>query len=259
MGKKLTQEFVENYFKERGCVLLSVYKNNRSKLKYLCPNGHLAEITFSSFQQGIGCAKCSDNDKSHSHEYVESCFKARGCVLLSVYVNSYSKLKYMCPNGHKAEITFNSFQKGKGCRYCLNKTEKIVLDFLQEYCEVDGNSVLSEAKFDWCKRQRHLPFDFLLDDEKILVELDGGQHFNHVPHWKNDLKSSQERDVYKMRCATRNGYRVIRIFQEDVFKNTIDWREQLEDAIVSNEEIVYISRDPELYKPMESILNAFGI
>lgn len=34
------------------------YKNNKDKLKYVCPNGHYGFISFSSFMAGIRCRKC---------------------------------------------------------------------------------------------------------------------------------------------------------------------------------------------------------
>ena len=250
-NEKLTIEYVRDFFKERGCTLLSTnYVNNRSRLEYICENGHKTETIFNSLQQGIGCAKCSGNEKL-TIEYVREYFKERGCELLStIYVNALSKLEYICKNGHKTEINFNDFRTGYGCRKCLNKTEKIVLDFLQEHYK----NILSEAKFEWCKAKSHLRFDFLLDDEKVIIEVDGLQHFEHVPYWKTDLQQIQERDVYKMRCAIEHGYRVVRICQIDVFKNTIDWKLKLQEAIASEEQIIYISKDPVLYESMNELI-----
>ena len=250
-SEKYTLEYVKNYFKERGCELLSTnYINNNSKLKYLCINGHTTETSFDSFKNsGTRCRKCAGKEK-YTLEYVKNYFKERGCTLLSTnYVNNYGKLKYICENDHTTEIIFNSFQQGKRCRYCLNKTEKIVFGFLQEHYK----NVLSEARFDWCKGQRHLPFDFVLEEQKVIIEVDGRQHFDHIRCWKNDIFLSQERDVYKMKCAIENGYRFVRIFQEDVFHDTIDWQPELLEAITSDEQIIYISKDPVLYESMNEL------
>ena len=248
--EKLTIEYVRDYFKERGCELISTkYINNSSKLKYICKNGHETEIRFSDFQTGYRCRKCSGSEK-HTIEYVRDYFKERGCELLSTtYVNAKSKLKYICKNNHETEIVFSSFQQGQGCRYCLNKTEKIVLGFLQEHYK----NVISEARFEWCKGKKPFPFDFLLDDEKIIVEVDGIQHFEYVSRFKNDVKSNQERDIYKMKCAIENGYRIVRVFQKDVFHDTIDWKSRLEEAISSEQQVIYISKDPELYRSMNEL------
>ena len=42
----------------RGYKLLSVYKNNKLKIKLLCPKGHIYYVRFDSFMQGKGCLKC---------------------------------------------------------------------------------------------------------------------------------------------------------------------------------------------------------
>ena len=243
-SEKHSYNYVKKFFEDRGCILLSKeYKNCDDKLEYICANGHETMTRFNSFSKGHGCMKCSGKEK-HSHEYVKSYFEKQGCDLLSTqYVNARSKLKYLCVNGHKTETTFVDFQRGQRCRYCLNKTEEIILKFLQEHYK----NVISEAKFDWCKNKRHLPFDFVLSDRKVVIEVDGRQHFEHVSRFKNDVQSSQERDVYKMKCAIENDYRIIRICQKDVFSNTIEWKPQLQEAISSDEKIIYISKNPELY------------
>ena len=250
-NEKYTIEYIRDYFKDQGCELLSdKYVNCKSKLKYKCNNGHIRKVTFDTFKNsGNNCRKCSGCEK-HAIEYVRDYFKERGCTLLSTtYVNVVSKLKYVCENDHKAEISFSNFQRGKRCRYCLNKTEKIILGFLQDHYK----NVLSEARFEWCKNKKPLPFDFLLEEQKIVIELDGRQHFDHIIRWKNDIQLSQERDVYKMKRAIENGYRIVRICQIDVFHDTIEWKSRLEEAIASEQQVIYISKDPVLYESMNEL------
>jgi len=40
-----------------------------------------------------------------------------------------------------------------------------------------------------------------------------------------------ESDLYKMKCANENGFSVIRILQEDVYKNNYEWVSELIDNI----------------------------
>jgi 5-methylcytosine-specific restriction endonuclease McrA len=68
MKKKLSQErshsysSVKMYFEGNGCVLLSSeYKNNRTKMDYICECGTFAQITFYKFQSGQRCKKCKSN------------------------------------------------------------------------------------------------------------------------------------------------------------------------------------------------------
>lgn len=74
----------------------------------------------------------------------------------------------------------------------------------------------------WCRNIRALPFDFALAADKILIELDGPEHFTSCPH---------ERDVYKQKCANKNGYRMIRVLQTDVWDDKNDWLAKVLAAI----------------------------
>jgi very-short-patch-repair endonuclease len=49
-----------------------------------------------------------------------------------------------------------------------------------------------------------------------------------------------ERDLYKMNCANKNGFSIIRIIQEDIYKNKYDWLNELTNNIekITQEKIV---------------------
>jgi hypothetical protein len=69
--------------------------------------------------------------------------------------------------------------KGGGCPLCFNKTEAKLYDKLQPIYP----PLLKQFKRDWCKNIYCLPFDFAFEENKLIVELDGEQHFIQV--WKN--------------------------------------------------------------------------
>jgi uncharacterized pyridoxamine 5'-phosphate oxidase family protein len=48
-----------------------------------------------------------------------------------------------------------------------------------------------------------------------------------------------------MKCANNNGYSMIRIKQEDVFKNRIEWKDELSRCIKSYDKVtnIFISDD----------------
>lgn len=56
--KRRPQEYVEQYFKDQGCVLLSLYINGKRKLKYRCSCGNLTYTTFENFRRGHRCMYC---------------------------------------------------------------------------------------------------------------------------------------------------------------------------------------------------------
>ena len=57
--------------------------------------------------------------KKKTYAEVKKTFEDRGYKLLSTeYINSKSRLEYICPKGHRGTITFGSFQMGRGCKVC---------------------------------------------------------------------------------------------------------------------------------------------
>lgn len=57
--KRLTLEYVEQYFLDNDCELLEkIYINNRTEMKYRCSCGNISKATFNKFQNGKRCWKC---------------------------------------------------------------------------------------------------------------------------------------------------------------------------------------------------------
>jgi len=115
---------------------------------------------------------------------------------------------------------------GVWCSFCVNKTEQIVFDELK--CIY--TTLKRQFKVDWCKNIKHLPFDFVIEERKIIVELDGKQHFEQIGKWLSPEKT-RINDLYKMKCANENGFSIIRILQKDVFYNKYDWLNELRENI----------------------------
>lgn len=112
---------------------------------------------------------------------------------------------------------------------CRNKTEKILYNNLnKKYPDVK-----IQSKYDWCMgtKNRHYPFDFVIENINVIIELDGNQHFRDVAIFKNNFNKQRECDVYKMIKANENGYSVIRLLQTDVYGNKNNWEKLLYEAI----------------------------
>lgn len=80
------------------------------------------------------------------------------------------------------------------------------------------------------KIKRHLPFDFVLETYKLIIELDGKQHFEQVSNWC-DPEETLKTDNYKNQMAIENNYSIIRISQEIVWNDDEDWENQLINTI----------------------------
>ena len=112
---------------------------------------------------------------------------------------------------------------------------------------------IRQCNYDWCKNVKtncYLPFDFCIEEYKIIIELDGIQHFKQVKHFRNTPEQQRKRDLYKQKCANDNGYSIIRMYQEDVYYDTFDWLDELHKTVekIKNDKIiqnVYISKNDE--------------
>lgn len=149
-------------------------------------------------------------------------------------------------------ISPGNYSAGKGCPYCKKKTEVKLYDLLK-----DKYSIQRQLKYEWCKSEKnnYLPFDFSIEEWKIIIELDGIQHFETVKHFRNTPEQQHQIDLYKQKCANENGYAVIRIYQEDVCYDTYDWLSQLcktIDSIKGTVENMYISKRDE-YKNFDQV------
>ena len=120
-------------------------------------------------------------------------------------------------------------------------TEKIVYNWLKE--EFKNKKIISQAKFEWCKNKKgnYLPYDIYIEEENLIIEIDGPQHFKQIKDWKNPSDTFAT-DIYKIKKAINNNIRIIRILQEDIYYNKIKWKEILMEKIINNknEKIIFI-------------------
>ena len=145
------------------------------------------------------------------------------------YINTSTKVKIKCPHHDKLfNQTPHNHLSGSGCGICKNKTEKKLYEELTKYYNIYHGS-----PFEWCvnnKTSRKLPFDFLLEDYKLIIELDGLQHFKQIMNWQ-PFEETHSRDIYKMQCANENNYSIIRLLQEDVWNDKYEWLNELKSNI----------------------------
>jgi very-short-patch-repair endonuclease/predicted SPOUT superfamily RNA methylase MTH1 len=238
-NEKLTYEYVYNFFKNQNCDLISTeYINANTKMKYLCKCGNESKITFSSFQKGSKCMKCSGNEKL-TYEYVYNYFKENNCELLDTeYINTITKMRYICECKNETFTTFNNFQQGHKCNFCKNKTQAKLFNWLKQY--FPNHIIENEKKFKWTKTDKsYLRYDFYIKKLNVLIELDGKQHFEQVSNWASP-EEQQKKDNLKNNLANENGYKIIRICQQIVWNDKEDWEKQLKNAINLNQKLIKI-------------------
>jgi len=230
---------------------------------YKC--NHIFQKSLNDISRGCWCPYCcsppqklcDDNDCCHCFE---KSFKANPKSKYwnfelnndinprDVFKSSAKKYFFncnICKNDFNIQLN-NITCSNQWCPICKNKTEKIVYEFLLE----NNFKIIKEAKFNWCKNEEtnnFYRFDFVIESLKLIIEVDGIQHFKDVKHFKNGFKENQERDKYKMELATKNNYSIIRIIQEDIYYNKYDWKKELLVNIkkYDNPEMIYMCKKEE--------------
>jgi very-short-patch-repair endonuclease len=192
-----------------------------------CSNLKLCE--FVEGQQQEDCSICikksfASSDKSDYWIYD----KNKGVIPRNIQKYTEKKYWFKCKYGHEFIKRIDLITRRHGwCPYCINKTEQKLYDVLISHYQ----KLIRQFKVEWCKNINYLPYDFVLEADKIIIELDGLQHFEDVKIFKSKFLEQHKNDVYKMKCANDNGYSVIRILQEDVFYDTYNWLTELRENI----------------------------
>jgi hypothetical protein len=159
---KFTQEYVENFFKEKGCILLDEYKNSSTQLNYICKCGTPRKTTFNKFKtRKHGCRVCNGLEK-YTQEQVEEIFNDGNCVLISNYTGANDILEYICECGNTSNTTLSNFKKGKRCNECglkkLSDQLKLDIGFVKQYF-ADNNCIpLFEEYFGV-----HVPLEYICE------------------------------------------------------------------------------------------------
>jgi very-short-patch-repair endonuclease len=192
--------------------------------------------------ENVDCIDCF-NKSFASHEKSKYWSDKNETSPRNIFKVSYTKIIFNCD---KCANEYETYLSNKtGCPYCVNKTEATLYKKLQPLY----STLITQFKQEWCKKLKHLPFDFCIPEYKIIIELDGRQHFQQVRNWCSP-EEQFENDKFKEKCANNNGYSVIRLLQEDVLYDTYDWVKELCDAIEqikSSNEItnIYLSKNDE--------------
>jgi very-short-patch-repair endonuclease len=120
----------------------------------------------------------------------------------------------------------NIQERNGWCNICKHKTEHKLHESLIRYFP----DIQMQFKAEWCKSSvtnYYYRFDFCIEEQRTIIELDGRQHFKDVAYFKSSFEERHSVDMIKQSAANNNGYKVIRILQEDVWSDKYDWLTEL--------------------------------
>lgn len=163
---KYSYDEVKEYIESFEYKLISKeYINNAELLKIECPEGHIFNMSFSSFKTGSRCPKCLG--KQLNFKEVKDKIELTGYTLLSTeYKTAKDKLHMKCDKGHEFYMSLTKFNQGHRCLKCHNENghnRKYNYEFVNKYVKNEGYKLLSNS--------------YTIASEKLLMECDKGHRF----------------------------------------------------------------------------------
>lgn len=138
------------------------YRSGSSRITVTCKNGHSWETTGLNLKSGAWCRSCTGLAKKTIEVFVNIARDRGGECLSKTYVNSKSKLKFRCKNGHIWNSIGSSILRGHWCRMCAadvsGRTRMAKIDQFKKIATNNGGKCIStkysgaHAKLQWeCK------------------------------------------------------------------------------------------------------------
>jgi len=197
--------------------LIKNYKNNRTKVKIICPKHGIFEQEPRHHLSGQKCPTCQGNKKLTDDDFIKrskDIHKNKYDYSLSKINGTHSKTKIICPKHGIFIQIVDSHLRGHGCPKCKDsKGEKII----EWYLIKNQIEFKKQKMFDDCKDIRRLKFDFYLEKYNLCIEYDGLQHFKIAEWGEKKLKDSVKKDTIKNIFCKNNNINLLRIsYKENI-------------------------------------------
>ena len=190
-------EFIEKLKSMYGEFYLPIesYISYKEKLKLKC----FKHGTFKQSEEGLFkghvCRKCVIENKFNIDSFINSSKLTHGDKYdysKVNYVNKITKIKILCPIHGEFEQRPSDHLSGCGCPICReSKGEKKIRNYLIN----NQIKFIPQYKFNDCKNNSQLPFDFYLPDYNTCVEYNGIQHYKPVKQF-----GGEERFIIQQKC-----------------------------------------------------------
>ncbi len=261
--KKWTTElFIEESKKIFGDIYdysLVEYVNLETHVKIICDKGHIFEQQPRCHLAKSGCKECAlkewtDKLKLNNEEFIERSKERFGKdtfdYSLVDYKSSRDYVTLICKDkNHKFNVKAGKHLFSLGCPLCKNTSELKLFDKLRKIY----NNLSFQKYFKENNEIKTYPFDFCLEEFKVIIELDGDQHFRKIEYFKDsNIEERQRVDFLKMFEVSKLGYSIIRIYQPNILLTKFNWLNLICESInfiIENNKpcVVTIEKEKKVY------------
>ena len=135
--KKTNEEYIQECKDKNYDLPIEEYINALTKIKHKCSNGHIYKQTPSSHLSGCGCPKCKKllevkKRTKTNEEYIEECKSKEYDLPIEPYINTNTKIKHKCKQGHVYKQKPKDHLQGCGCPYCFGTPKKTTQQYIKE-------------------------------------------------------------------------------------------------------------------------------
>lgn len=206
-NNKLTIEYIKRCIESEGYkVIDTLYKNSKTLINTICPNGHPYKISWNNWNQGYRCSSCSGRAKKNL-SIINDSFTDEGYRLLSEeYHNNKEPLELLCPSGHLYNVSWDNWRnKNSRCPKCNNIGTSIQEQELFNLVYSIDNTAY--------QRDRNiispLELDMVVPSKKIAIEYCG-------LYWHSDrVNKKRNYHIDKLNKCAEAGYTLITIFEDE--------------------------------------------
>ena len=200
---------------KKGLCLSEKFINIKSVYEWQCSEGHKWPATFDNILNNKRwCPDCAKNHIGNINE-MNDIAKSRGGKCLSIkYINSKTKLKWECAEGHTWPAIPSLIKRGAWCPKCSQGIgERICREFFEQ---IFDNS-FEKARPNWLKTKdgNWMELDGYSEILKIAFEHQGEQHYKKIMHFYSDepdkFHLTLNRDKLKVELCLENGVKLIQV------------------------------------------------
>jgi hypothetical protein len=145
------------------------YINADTQIIIICrKHGEFTQIPDFHINRNCGCPKCANN-KVDLSDFIKRANKIHGNKYdysKVEYVNNRKHVIIICKkHGEFYQTPDIHINHNCGCPSCINKTEYKFYEKIKDFYP----TIKRQYKVEWCKNKQCLPFDFAIEELKIII------------------------------------------------------------------------------------------